>query len=169
MLDQMYAKLGLGYISGVVFLDLKKAFDTVDRNILLRKLKSIGASDQACSWFISYLRERKQTTKIDTTLSSMSPISHGVPQGSILGPLLFFAIRQWPPISGGILWHLHICWEHSNLLFWSRHRQCLPYKAYKALATGWMSISSVLMWRRQSLYKLLVIEGCARSRKLVSD
>ncbi len=73
----------------MVFLDLKKAFDTVNHTILLRKLSSIGVSDESNRWFCSYLTGRTQQTKVGSGLSESKGISHGVPQGSILGPLLF--------------------------------------------------------------------------------
>ncbi len=76
-------------VSGVVFLGLKKAFDTVNHGILLCKLSSIVVSDHSLTWFESYLSDWKQATKVDSATSELSSIKHGVPQGSILGPLLF--------------------------------------------------------------------------------
>ena len=75
--------------TGVVLLDLQKAFDTVDHHILLSKLRAIGADDFAVKWFSSYLNERKQFVDVLGTLSSKEGIRCCVPQGSILGPLLF--------------------------------------------------------------------------------
>ena len=71
------------------FLDVAKAFDRVDHNILEVKLSSIGVRGCCLQWFSSYLRGRKIRTKIDGTLSEAKSISSGVPQGSVLGPLLF--------------------------------------------------------------------------------
>ena len=78
-----------GQIVGALFVDLKRAFDTVDSSILLDKLKKIGLSSSAISWFRSYLTNRKQQVSIRQTLSNERYLSVGVPQGSILGPLLF--------------------------------------------------------------------------------
>ena len=78
-----------GLISGVVFLDLKKAFDTVDHDIFIKKLEFYGIKNTALRWFISYLSQRKQVCKIGSSISEIKTISTGVPQGSNLGPLLF--------------------------------------------------------------------------------
>ena len=71
------------------FLDVAKAFDRVDHSILEVKLSGIGVRGSCLQWFSSYLRGRKIRTKIDGTLSEAKSISSGVPQGSVLGPLLF--------------------------------------------------------------------------------
>ena len=78
-----------GLVTASVFLDFIKAFDTVDHAILLRKLKSVGLDDNSLSWFHSYLTSCRQITSINDTLSTSLPVTVGIPQGSILGPLLF--------------------------------------------------------------------------------
>ncbi len=76
-------------IDGVLFLDLKKAFDTVDHQILIRKLELHGIKNSALAWFSSYLHGRTQLCRVNNTTSSLKHIQCGVPQGSNLGPLLF--------------------------------------------------------------------------------
>lgn len=75
--------------TGVVFVDLRKAFDIVNCDILIKKLNNIGISGTPCSWFKSYMSDRVSRTLINAELSFESVIECGVPQGSLLGPLLF--------------------------------------------------------------------------------
>lgn len=74
---------------GVMFVDFKRAFETVSRKILLKKLRSYGIGGQVLKWFESYLTDRKQKIKYMQEVSGSRLIEHGVPQGSVLGPLLF--------------------------------------------------------------------------------
>ena len=78
-----------GLLTGIILIDLQKAFDTIDHNILIEKLKIIGFCDKEIKWIRSYLSNRTFQVSIDTTLSEAGCINCGVPQGSILGPLLF--------------------------------------------------------------------------------
>ena len=89
MIQQIQDALDNNNIAIGVFVDFKKAFDTVNHKILLRKLFHYGVRSVANSWFDSYLSNRKQFVSINGVDSTLESIEHGVPQGSVLGPLLF--------------------------------------------------------------------------------
>ncbi len=72
-----------------IFCDLRKAFDTVDHQILLKKLEKCGIKGMELLWFKNYIKDRKQFVVIKGEKSKYMNIRIGVPQGSVLGPLLF--------------------------------------------------------------------------------
>ena len=76
-------------VTGMLFLDISKAFDSINHKILLGKLEHIGLSSRSLRWFKSYLADRRQCVCINGEMSETRTIDLGVPQGSILGPLLF--------------------------------------------------------------------------------
>ena len=76
-------------VTAVVLLDMSKAFECLNHDILLLKLQDVGLSPAALTWFSSYLSNRFQAVRINSELSDKLPIQSGVPQGSILGPILF--------------------------------------------------------------------------------
>ena len=78
-----------GLSTGMILIDLRKAFDTIDHEILLQKLKAIKFSESTIKWFKSYLSEMIFLVNIENKLSDFGEISCGIPQGSILGSLLF--------------------------------------------------------------------------------
>ena len=85
-------------INSVIFLDIRKAFDTVNHEILLQKLSSYGIKCDTHTFFESYLKDRTQCCSVNGHISSLETIQCGVPQGSILGPLLFLIYMNDLPL-----------------------------------------------------------------------
>ena len=87
--DHIFRAIDRQQLTAMVLIDLSKAFDSICHSTLLLKLNSLGTSSQALKWFESYLTDRKQSTRLGTSLSDELTITHCVFQGSILGPMLF--------------------------------------------------------------------------------
>ena len=87
--DKLLGNVNKGLTSLAAFVDLRKAFDTVNHAILLKKLKCYGISDVTLDWCTNYLADRSQRTLANETLSGAQNVTCGVPQGSVLGPLFF--------------------------------------------------------------------------------
>ena len=89
VVDYIFSNMDSGKLTGAIYIDLSKAFDTVDHVLLLEKLSKFGVNGLELDWMKNYLADRMQRTNINGHLSEASPVQIGVPQGSILGPLFF--------------------------------------------------------------------------------
>ena len=89
LVDRIYSQLDDKKIPIALFMDLSKAFDTIDHEILITKMEHYGITNLESKWFKSYLSDGKQYVEFNNTQSATEIITTGVPQGSILGPLLF--------------------------------------------------------------------------------
>ena len=87
--DQLLQAMDNKKVSIMVLLDMSKAFDSIRHDILLSKLQNLDFSQGALDWFQSYLSNRQQCVRIGDAVSKVLPLEFGVPQGSILGPVLF--------------------------------------------------------------------------------
>jgi hypothetical protein len=112
--DYIKFQMDKGNLVGMVLLDLQKAFDTVDHSILLMKIKAMGFTENAVNWFSSYLYDRHQLVDVSGVQSSKVGITCGVPQGSILGPLLFLIYVN--DMSGAVREKLNLYADDSGIL-----------------------------------------------------
>ena len=98
----------------MIFLDFSKAFDSVNHNLLIIKLQKLGFSGKLLFWITDYLKDRSQRVVLDGSTFEWVPVTSGVPQGSILGPLLYLLfINDMPD-----------CTEHSILSLFADDAKC---------------------------------------------
>ena len=125
-----------------IFIDLSKAFDTVNHQILLKKLNHYGIRGTSLLWFKSYLCNRKQYVYLNGESSSLKSLTCGVPQGSVLGPLLFLLyINDLPNISNQLNFYLFA--DDTNLYFENTSLKTLEKIVNRELKKlyNWLSIN----------------------------
>ena len=116
--DRWSLNIDRGFINAVIFLDLKKAFDTVDHCILLSKLQAYCNQGSTNQWFCSYLKNRTQTCLVNGNKSSKMFLRCGVPQGTILGPLLFlFYTNDLPKVIASSIFQPRMYADDTRITF----------------------------------------------------
>ncbi|KAL0149802.1 hypothetical protein M9458_054850 [Cirrhinus mrigala] len=138
-----------GSVSILFILDLSSAFDTLSHSILISRLSALGISGTALAWFTSYLSDRQHYITIRKAKSSTAPVSHGVPQGSVLGPLLFI-IYMFP--LGKIIrrhgFNFHCYADDTQLYISFRHNHPFPINSISAC------IDDINAWMTSNFLKL---------------
>ena len=166
-LSNIFDNIENGVVSGVLFLDLKKAFDSVDHCMMEQKLEAAGLTESAVSWFRSYLGGRTQVTKVNNVLSDKKTVSYGVPQGSKLGPLMFIIFVNDLPgnISAG---PSYLYADDTAITVTAANQEQLERKLTQALRESitWMNKNSLTMNIKKT--KIMCF-GTNHTLKMVQD
>ena len=149
-----------------IFIDLKKAFDTVNHSVLLSKLHHYGIRGVVNDWFSSYLCGRVQTTEVEMTVSAKATTPCGVPQGSVLSPLLFLIyINDIPNSSSKLSFYLFA--DDTNMLFSDNNLQSLEATVNNELKNvcDWLTANKLTLNTKKSNFVIFR----PRQKKLVYE
>ena len=167
IIDELLFNLDDNKVCGLVLVDYCKAFDMVDHAILLDKLNAYGVDGSSLAWFKSYLSDRCQLVSLAGTMSDMTTARHGVPQGSILGPLLFIVFINDLP--------LHV--SSSDIDLYADDTTITSYADFRKMSKLQdslnMAVSEVVSWAsanklplNEKKTKVLVVTGKRLSSKI---
>ena len=141
--ERIKTTIGSGKFGCSIFVDLKKAFDTVNHEILLNKLEHYGIRDTELNWFRTYLTDRKQFVSFNEQSSELLENNFGVPQGSVLGPLLFLLyINDLPNISKILNFYLFA--DDTNIYYESSSLKDLEKSINKELGKLYLWLMSIV-------------------------
>ena len=156
LVDKISEQIDSKMITAGIFIDLSKAFDTIDHTILLQKMHHYGIRGIARDWFQSYLYTRQQYVQIDNSISALLTINCGVPQGSTLGPLLFLLYVN-DLISVSNIAHIVMFADDTNLFFSENdigRLTSLINSELKISLTG-LRLTNCLLTSKNTLYSVL--------------
>jgi hypothetical protein len=165
--QSLIEKLDKGQLGFGLFIDLKKAFDTVDHQILLRKLERYGVCGPVLEWFKDYLTGRQQYVKLNGKKSTLKTVLCGVPQGSILGPLLFIIyVNDLPDILDKL--EATIFADDTTLVSYAKDIDTLETTANQELKTvaSWFKKNKLTFNAKKTYYLVFSHEQCHKLRKM---
>ena len=151
-----------------IFIDLSKAFDSLNHSILLHKLQNYGIRGSSASWFTSYLDSRQQKTLFNGKESSFSPVLYGVPQGSTLGPLLYILyVNDYLDRVSNLDSNVIMYADDTVLL---SHGTCVT----DVISENQKLFDDYVQWSTMNLLKINVMKTkqmivCPRSKNVLSD
>jgi len=138
LVDQLLFNLDNDKVTGLVFIDYKKAFDLIDHKLLLSKLRAVGVGESSLPLFRDYLSGRRQFVNIDRYHSTQRALTLGVPQGSILGPILFLVF-----INAALQHSVADIYADDTTISYSTHYMAAPNDISDGLQTD---IDEIMNW-----------------------
>lgn len=141
MVEKWLKALDKGELVGVLLVDFRKAFDLVDHSVLLQKMEFYKLNQNSLKFFKSYLTNRQQSVFVNNTQSSHASVKYGVPQGSILGPLLFLLFINDLPLHTDLMTDLYA--DDATLYETGKSKDLIERKLQKA-------ISDLASWCKQN-------------------